>query len=150
MIDLKLDLEEQFLIFTLREFNSILRKESYLIKGIVINGIKDEGDSIYFESFLKHKFGFEIALRLSSLFSKRIYITLSRPRGKLLGLIGERELISLDSVVKEIDDLSDLPDTITENNLLMTLQGYKGFIQHHLMPVIKGEMWIDELINQKK
>jgi hypothetical protein len=61
-----------------------------------------------------------------------------------------RELISLDSVVKEIDDLSDLSDTITENNLLMTLQGYKEFIQRHLMPVIKGEMWIDELINQKK
>ena len=142
MIDLKLDLEEQFLIFTLREFNSILRKESYLIKGIVINGIKDEGDSIYFES-LKHKVGFEIALRLSSLFSKRIYITLSRPHRKLLGLIGERELISFDSVVKKIDDLLDLPDTITENNLLMTLQGYKEFIQRHLMPVIKGEMWID-------
>jgi len=31
-----------------------------------------------------------------------------------------------------------------------TLKSQADFIQQHLLPVIKGELWIDELIKQKK
>lgn len=150
MIDLKLEFSEQFLVFTLREFNSFLIKEGYFIKDVVFNGIKDDGESIYYESHLNHKTGLEIALRHSSLLSRRLYFTFSRPRKKILGMIGERESISVDIVTKEIGNMPDTSEPVTENNLLITLQAYKKFIQQHLLPVIKGEIWMDELLKKKR
>ncbi|MEZ5070697.1 MAG: hypothetical protein R2751_06965 [Bacteroidales bacterium] len=46
-----------------------------------------------------------------------------------------------DSAIKEPPMYIDMPDVIELN---------AKFIQQHLMPVIKGEIWIDELIKQRK
>jgi len=124
--------DERSVIEIIRSFN-FLRKYGYREKELSIDH-REYPTIIYVNAILKRKV---IILGRESSWS--IIIERNRP-------------FALKTKSYAID-ISDYYNTFGSSMLKgknYTLKSQAEFIQQHLMPLIKGEIWIDELIKQRK
>lgn len=52
-------------------------------------------------------------------------------------------------IFKDFEGYKNLSNILPINNSFNILKSYRDFIEKELMPVLKGEMWIDELLKRK-
>ncbi len=129
----ELDYQEFGLIEIIRNFK-FLRQENYNEREITIGG-RSNPSIIY-----------------SNLRANRIVKVLGDESQSWTIVIQRRKLFDF----KKDDSFFDISDYYKTFGGSMvkgknyTLKSQVDFIQQYLMPVIKGEMWIDELIKQKK
>ena len=128
----ELDYQESGLIEILRAFKFLL-KENYHIKGISIGGRSNP--SIIYCNTIKNRF-----VKIIGDESQSWSIVLQR-----------RKLFDFNKA----DSFFEISDYYTTFGSAMlkgknyTLKSQAEFVQEHLMPVIKGETWIDKLIKQR-
>jgi len=128
-----LDFQEKGLIEILRAFK-FLRQENYHEKEISIGGRSNP--SIIYTNWSKN----------------RIFKVLGDESQSWTIVIQRKKLFGF----KQSDFLFDISDyyTVFGSGMVKgrnyTLKSQVDFIQQHLMPIIKGEIWIDKLIMQRK
>lgn len=128
-----LNYQEKGLIEILRAFK-FLRQESYYEKEISVGG-RSNPSIVYY------------SLRVN-----RIVKVLGDESQSWTIVIQRKKLFDLNKA-DSFFDISDYYSTFGGSMMKgknYTLKSQVDFIQQHLMPVIKGEVWIDELIKQKK
>ncbi|HEY9123903.1 MAG TPA: hypothetical protein VIO15_06155 [Bacteroidales bacterium] len=127
-----LNSDERALIEIIRAFK-FLRQESYHEKEISIGG-RSNPSIIYYSSKVN-----------------RIVKILGDESQSWTIVIQRRKLFDLNKA-DSFFDISNYYSTFGGSMVKgknYTLKSQVDFIQQHLMPVIKGEVWIDELIKQK-
>jgi hypothetical protein len=152
-----MELKDSFFINVLKYFDSLLLREKYTLRRLNYSPIVDDNYEVYYESLSNSKVG--VAFRLALYYETTrtpITVVFSRPKSPVLGIIGvefdgfyewckSRKIFSLEDVFKKYKEDSFLKQQITEDNLGNSLRRSADFIQQHLMPVIRGEKWIDEI-----
>ena len=163
---MELKFTDKLLICVLRTFNSMLNDNDYKISSIVYN--ERDGDSIIYEGYNKRSRNFKIEICYGLGY---LNIIISKPKNIIESL--KEFLIILSSVMgithfrkkiishnlgfksfdvkdaKLLFNIIDKEDHLNELNYEDITLKNKNFIQEFLIPIIKGEMWIDKLINTK-
>jgi hypothetical protein len=152
-----MDIHNIFFIQVLQIFDYFLtNKEKYSVKRIVYSPIADDPYEIYYESLLSHSTGINFILyRFHLKHISPICIDISRPKSKLLNAFDikyygsgydERKHFSIEEVVakekmQNFFKVQNLDGEIINNILSESI----NIMQQRLMPIIRGEKWIDEL-----
>ncbi|MCB2231652.1 hypothetical protein KQH82_13115 [bacterium] len=124
---------EAFFIETLRRFD-FLRTASYFCDGF---SFSVKNPSLRFQSGSINQY-----VRFH--FSQHPRIIIERRSGILF--FGRTRIVELDDVMKRTgySILDEIPDTLKERMAVRA-----KFMKDHLMPVINGEMWIDDFLGKK-
>jgi hypothetical protein len=128
----ELNYQENGLIEILRAF-VFLRQESYHGKEITIGGRSNP--SIVYQSYIKN----------------RILHVIGNESQSWSIIIQRKKTFSLhkNSHVFDISDYYKYFNCSLIKGRNYSLKSQADFIKQHLMPIIRGEMWIDELIKKK-
>ncbi len=125
-----------------RIFHYFFMRNLYFVRQYSYND--RDGDSLTFvndrvkqEILFKWVNGFEISIIQKSLFQNS-------------NQVNEKNIIQLTIIKKYFNDFKGLPENLPINESLNILKKISIFIQIELMPIIKGEMWIDELLKSKE
>lgn len=124
-----------------RIFHDFFMRNLYFVRQYSYND--RDGDSLTFvndrvkqEILFEWVNGLEISVIKKSLFQNN-------------NKVSEKNIIRLTKIKKYFNDFKDLSENLPIHESLNILKKYSNFIQNELMPIIKGEMWIDELLKKK-
>ncbi len=133
MMNFQLSGSEKFIINEFRHFG-FLSNYSYFMKGFKAHG--RDGYVLY----AHEKNGMEISIRDED--TLQIYI-----KRKPIGLVRtERDIMFEVSEICQEFGVQKYPDDLSAEQ---TFKWYAEFVKSHLLPVIKGEVWIDELLRRR-
>jgi hypothetical protein len=149
-----MEMKDIFFVNVLKHFDHILIREKYLLKRLNYNPIVDDDYELYYESNSNTKIGISIRL---ALYYETLSIVLSCPKSNVLSSIGieydgyyewgkSRMEFSLEDVLKKFKQENFFKQQITEEKLIDIIKQSANLIQNPLMPIIRGEKWIDKLI----
>lgn len=166
---MELDWNEKLLIVALRNFDDMFYHNAYMGPCVTYND--RDGDWITYKGYGKRNKNYEIKIFYCN---RNFEIIISKPTNFLIivlmiiliiisfGIIlkgsyfnkiikhfPQQRSFSVNEVFKSLQGDVFLEKELDDLNYAEVIQAYKNFIQTHLMPVIRGEMWIDELIKQK-
>src|SRR5690606_17420338 len=113
---------------------------------------------LYYESKSNPRIG--ISFRLSP-YHETTSIIFSCPKSTVLGSVGieydgyykwvkSRKDFFLEEIFKKFKEEIFLKQQITEKKLSDILKQSASFTRLHLLPVIRGEKWIDEIVEEYK
>lgn len=159
---------EKVLVSILRHFDNFLHQNNYASPAVVYND--RDGDSVSYTGYGSRNKNYRIDIHygfgvLNIFISKpKNILPLSKEIGTiLLGAIGipyfrekiklgegGRDSFNLMDVIERLQGEVYLENHLTEFNYETIIQLHKDFIQKHLMLIIRGEKWIDELIVEHK
>lgn len=160
---MELKMKDFFVIGVLKYFDCFLDKEGYVIKRLYYNPIVVDDYEIYYEMsrYPRIRIHFILARYYESE-SAPISIVFSRPKSAILGWLGieshgyyewarSRKTFYLEEVIKKFKVENFLKQQINnEENLSDILKTSSDFIQEHLIDVVRGEKWIDDIIAEHK
>lgn len=164
---MELKFTEKLLICILKNFNQMFYDYDYKISSLAYND--RDGDIITYEGHGKRNRHFKIEIWYGL---GNLHIIISKPKNiietlkdflilllSVLGIKYFKKKIKPNSLgiksfdIKEAKRLFNIEDKDSTLNELIyedVVLENKNFIEQYLSPVIKGEMWIDELINKNK
>jgi hypothetical protein len=133
-----LSYNESIFIEIQRIFHQFFRSNLYFLRQYSYND--RDGDSLTYENdkikrqiFFEWGFGFEISIIKKSIFSSSTKLN-------------ENNVIRLTKIKNNFREYIKLSDELQQGESFEILNNYYNFIKNELMPIIKGEMWIDELL----
>ena len=149
-----MEIKDIFFINVLKYFDYILIYEKYSLKRLNYNPTVDDDYELYYESNSNNKIGISIRL---TLYYESLSIVFSCPKSNVLSSIGieydgyyewgkSRKEFSLEEVLKKFKQENFFKQQITEEKLIDIIKQSANLIQNPLMPIIRGEKWIDKLI----
>lgn len=151
-------LEDFFFIGVLRTFDHLLtREEDYVFKRIIYSPIVDDPYEIHYESQSGHSTGVTFLFhRFPAKNISIISITISQPKSKILNAFGirysgsgynERRRFSIEEfIIKKKMQNFFKTQILNRENIEHLLLGSRNVMQQYLLPVLRGEKWIDEIL----
>ena len=138
---MKLNLNEKIIIYILRKFDTFLSLNGFSIRAMSYMGPGEDymiyesrkNIEIYFDStYADNKICFNIVIEKVSIFRQMW-----------------EKAFSLAEIIKEINNDQEIETNISnEEELKKLMDIYLHYMKEYLMPVIKGEMWIDKLMKK--
>ena len=141
-INIGLNNFEVFLIECIRIFRKLFYDHRYYLR--YYYSFSPNGFTI---QYINDKLRMTIELNCSNTFDIKIidnsrYWFYDKKKGK-------NQSFSLNEIKQYFTNFENLPSEIILSNSHDILSLYHHFIETELMPIIKGEMWIDELLKKK-
>ena len=151
-----------FFIEVLRIFDAFLtRKENYFIKNINYSPLVDDPYEIYYESLTPYKTGIKFTFhRFKAKNISPLSIEVSQSKNRVIDFLkikysgygfDERKHFSIEEFIikmgmKNYFKIKELNSQTISNVLLES----KNLIQKYLLPVLRGEKWVSEVIEDLK
>ena len=143
-MEMNLRFNEKFIVIGLRTFHKYLLIKKYLLNSISYND--RDGDVLIFRSgprnvqeihiYFYHKIDngicLEININNSKWYSSKV------------------QSIRISEIFKFFPEYENVDSTLNENNMESKLLEFRSFIDQYMLPILKGEIWIDELLAKVK
>jgi len=141
---MELKINESFLIAGLRTFYTFLSINNFRIIELSYND--KNGDYVEFKPYDNKNIGIVLSMGHSG-----ISYTLDLSFFKTSRFFSlPKQAILISDVIKQFPGYKDFKTEITKENVLERMEQYRKFIERHLMPVVKGEKWIDDILKDLK
>ena len=137
-----LNFSEKFIVFGLRTFSEFLQGFNYHIHSVTY--LERDGDHIQFKSNLKRQ---EIIIAFS-LRGDALYLDLVFNRNPVL--FKQMHFALSDVIEHFVKPRDGLSLELTEDNILDRMELCLSVIKKNLVPVLKGNEWIDEILERVK
>lgn len=136
---MELNFNEKFILLGFRNFYSFFTSNEYINKGVSYN--VREGVFINFVSYDKKR---DICIAYVKDNNSNFHIGFSRHI-----FLNKWKSFSLLDIFKSFPEYSNISLEITYDNMQEKMELCFEFIKKHLMPIIRGDIWIDELLRSK-